>query len=98
MSGGSNPAWSRDGKRLFYRRQPGVEIMAVDVTLGASVSLSKPIGIAKVPPATAAGGSFDVMPDGRLLLVDNEQEVGMTRELRVVLNWFGELKQKVPAK
>ena len=98
VDGGSHPVWSRDGKRLFYRLRLGAEIMAVDVALGASITLSKPISLAKVSPAPPAGGSFDVMPDGRLLLVDNEQEAGDTRELRVVLNWFGELKQKVPAK
>jgi hypothetical protein len=38
------------------------------------------------------------MPDGRLVLVDNEQEGADTRQLRIVLNWFEELKQKVPAK
>jgi serine/threonine protein kinase/Tol biopolymer transport system component len=96
VGGGANAVWSRDGRRVFYRKRPGTEIVAVDATLGGAVTLSRPVSVAKVLPAAPGGGNFDVMPDGRLLLVDDEREAADTRELRVVVNWFGELKEKVP--
>jgi Tol biopolymer transport system component len=39
-SGGSNPVWRRDGKELFYRSGEPT-LMAVPITLGASVSLER---------------------------------------------------------
>ena len=92
--GGIHPVWSRDGKRLYYRRAD--QLLAVDVALGAAVRLSKPQAIARQRSAGPAGGFFDIMPDGRLLLVDNEQEGIDTPELRIVVNWLEELKQKAP--
>jgi hypothetical protein len=41
--------------------------------------------------------NYDVSPDGQrfLMLKPSEQEVAPT-QINVVLNWFEELKQKVP--
>ena len=44
------------------------------------------------------GHTYAVFPDGkRLLFVENAVQPEV-RELRVVLNWFEELKRLVPAK
>jgi hypothetical protein len=39
--------------------------------------------------------AFDVMPDGRILIVDGE-DLSAQGELRMVLNWHEELKRLVP--
>jgi hypothetical protein len=43
--------------------------------------------------------NFDVSPDGQrfLMLKPSEQEQSEHTQINVVLNWFEELKQKVPA-
>jgi serine/threonine protein kinase len=91
---GRNAVWSPDGRRLYYRRGDGA-IMAVEVGAGSPPALSRPAEVVRLPPAPAARGSFDVMPDGRLLLVDDESVGAMAAELRIVVNWFGELRQKM---
>jgi hypothetical protein len=48
-----------------------------------------------LPQAPPNRGTFDVMPDGSLLAVDDEKAGGEAEELRVVVNWFDELRQKM---
>ncbi len=91
---GRNPAWSPDGRRLYYRARNG-SIMAVDVGAGSPPALSRPVEVARLPVAPPTRGHFDVMPDGRLLLVDNESVGAITAELRIVVNWFDELRRKM---
>jgi Tol biopolymer transport system component len=94
-AGGRAAVWARDGRRLYYRSLAGDEIMAVEVAAGAAPVLSKPVAIARLPRVQVTRGHFDVMPDGRLLVVDNESAGDTTEELRVVVNWFDELRQKM---
>ena len=70
--------------------------MAVDVDTRASISISKASAVAQLPLG-APPVFVDVMPDGRFLFVDGV-DIGGTRELRVVQNWFDELKRLVPVK
>ena len=52
------------------------------------------------PPNTRR--PFDMMPDGRFLALaapgQVESATGATTDVRVVLNWFEELKARVPIK
>jgi hypothetical protein len=41
--------------------------------------------------------SFDVLPGGRLLLISGTGNDGSTPELRLIVNWFEELRQKLAA-
>ena len=91
---GRNPAWSPDGRRLYYRRRDGT-IMAVEVGAGSPPALSRPVEVVRLPPAPPTRGHFDVMPDGRFLLVDDESVGAITQDLRIVVNWFDELQQKM---
>jgi Tol biopolymer transport system component len=91
---GRNPAWSPDGRRLYYRANNGA-IMAVDVGAGATPALSRPVEIVRLPVAPPTRGHFDVMPDGRLLMVDNESVGAITQELNIVVNWSQELLRKM---
>jgi Tol biopolymer transport system component len=91
---GRNPAWSPDGRRLYYRANNGA-IMAVDVGSGSTPALSRPVEVVRLPIAPPARGHFDVMPDGRLLMVDNESVGAITQELNIVVNWSQELLRKM---
>ena len=96
--GGTEPVWNRNGRELFYRQ--GDKMMAVDVTTQSGFSAGKPKmlfeGAYQLTPVTFP--NYDVSPDGQrfLMLKPSEQEQAPTR-IDVVLNWFEELKQKVPA-
>jgi hypothetical protein len=68
--------------------------MAVDV--GGTPMISRPQFVARVPDAAIATAPFDLMPDGRVLVTDSKG-IGWTSELKIVLNWFTELRQKAPS-
>ena len=99
---GHHPLWSRDGRELLYF--PGANrLVVVSVTTQASFTFGNP---ALVPggfasnTTPAAPRNHDVTPDGKLIAVvaSGQDPSGppATPEIRVVLNWFEELKQRVP--
>jgi len=96
--GGTSPLWSSDGGTLYYRS--GTRMMTVAVESGpdlnparAQVLFDNP---ALEPTATdGIGRNYDLTADGqRFVMV---QEPGpWAPQLNVVLNWFEELKTRVP--
>ncbi len=91
--GGSFPVWSTDGTELFYRQRDGW-IMSVAVE-------TEPVFVAKDPQRLFEGRftrSFDVTSDGqRFVMTQSVEDSGaLVTELRVVLNWFEELKRLAP--
>jgi len=42
--------------------------------------------------------AFDMLPDGRFVGLVGSTEAPADPEFRVILNWFEELKQRVPIK
>ena len=99
--GGFAPTWSRDGKRLYYRRIGPVngvtDFVAVDVS--GLPSIGKSTTIVKDLPAVRGGAphpGYDVSSDRRLLIVQPAPEESAPLRFEVVLNWFEELKQRVP--
>jgi Tol biopolymer transport system component len=99
IDGGSEPAWNRNGRELFYRA--GGKMMSVDITTQPNFSAGKPKVLfegryfAVQPPLT--GTAYDVSPDGaRFLMVKETEATASNTHINVVLNWFEELKQKVP--
>jgi Tol biopolymer transport system component len=96
---GTEPAWNRNGRELFYRS--GKKMMAVDVTTQPSFSAGKPRVLFEgeyfVSQFPLMGTAYDVSPDGqRFLMVKETERATSVTQINVVLNWFEELKQKVP--
>jgi Tol biopolymer transport system component len=93
--GGRHVRWNRNGHELFYRN--GNKMMVVDVSTHPELVLSSPrllfeqryaFGISVTTP------NYDVSPDGeRFVMVKDDSGSG---RLNLVLNWFEELKQRVP--
>jgi eukaryotic-like serine/threonine-protein kinase len=102
-SGGDNPLWSRDGRELFYRR--GGSVMAVAVQTEPAFKCGKPVPLFR---GTYVGlgdeHPWDISPDGKRFLMMKEvvstakPAAEAPRKINIVVNWFEELKQRVPAK
>jgi serine/threonine-protein kinase len=102
-SGGNNPLWSPDGHELFYLS--GNAVMAVSVTTKPTFNI---IGTPRVlfrgtyvrPAPGVDGTSWDISQDGKRFLMMREagSTAGGPRKINVVVNWFEELRQRVPVK
>jgi len=101
--GGIAPTWSPKGNELFYRTGPQSEkLMAVDIQAQPTFSASKPRLVFEAPRVAVqvlglGGADYAVSPDGqRFLMVRAREQQQAPTQINVVLNWFEELKQKVP--
>jgi Tol biopolymer transport system component/predicted Ser/Thr protein kinase len=96
--GGTEPVWNRNGRELFYRS--GNKMMAVDITVQPGFTVGKPRVLfeGSYVPTPATIPNYDVSPDGqRFLIVKEDQQAKNLTQINVVLNWFEELRQKVPS-
>ena len=94
--GGSFPVWSADSRELFFRRGSDVYVAKVIVT-GASFDSGAPEKLPTPQPLMVAVDSMDVLPDGRLLLVQATPRP-LPTSLNLVTGWLGELAGRVPIK
>ena len=104
-TGGRTPAWSPDGKQLFFHAMAVNRFVVADIradqglTSGPLVTL--PIDDAIHPLAQR---NYDVTSDGKQLLIVLPAQTApaatgrrTSMQINVVLNWFEELKRLVPA-
>ena len=102
--GGTSPAWSRDGREIFYRGVPNVQFfysVQIEVEEGV-LTPSEPVKLFRRGYANAFPiRRHDVAPDGRLLLIKNDREaprlnhdVAFPTHIQVVQGWFSELQEK----
>jgi serine/threonine-protein kinase len=103
--GGTELAWNPKGKELFYRTgAQKEEMMVVDYQTEPTFSAGKPRLLFEgnyVANAPTSGGAFySVSPDGQRFLMTQvpEQQQSSLTQVNMVLNWFEEVKQKVPVK
>jgi Tol biopolymer transport system component len=96
--GGTEPAWNPNGRELFYRS--GDKMMTVDIATQPGLAAGKPRLLFQGRYQLTQGTSpnYDVSPDGQrfLMLKPSETEASAPTQINVVLNWFEELKRKVP--
>jgi Tol biopolymer transport system component len=94
VDGGTGPAWSRDGRELFYRS--GGDLVSVEVRSTSPLVLGerrKLLDVSAFEPQYFR--DFEVSPDGqRFLFLRAEPDSRPTR-LDVILDWFPELARKV---
>jgi serine/threonine-protein kinase len=95
--GGREPLWARNGRELFYRS--GDKMMAVDITTQPSFQAGTPRLLFEGKYDELRNvTNFDVTPDGQrfLMIKPSEQQAQAATQIHVVLNWFEELKRRVP--
>jgi eukaryotic-like serine/threonine-protein kinase len=102
-----HPVWGPRGTELFYVPTASSGQLAVvsvttqpGVTFGSPVTLPARVTANRISNETRA---YDILPDGRFIgvvPVSEPESSGATTEpqIRVVLNWFEELKARVPTK
>ena len=96
--------WAPSGREVFY--VPTVQedaLVAVGVQIAGSPTFGAPTPLKGVPEPgiiSTLHRGYDVLPDGRFItLLPNESgPAGVRPELRLILNWFDELKRLVPVK
>ena len=89
--GGREPHWSRSGSEIFYRN--GGAIVAARVSTSPSFSVvGTPEMLFEVGFDFTQDHNWDVGPDDRFLMVRGDPASGTS--LRVVFNWFTELREE----
>jgi hypothetical protein len=101
MGGGEDPLWSPDGRELFYRN--GNSVIAVDVQTEPTFKVGKPKILFQRAYFASRYHMWDLSPDGKRFLMikqstitDDEPTSAIPRKINIVLNWFEELKERVP--
>ena len=96
--GGLGPVWSRDGGEIFYRNFEGNQQMAVSVETENGFRVGTPVLLFEGSYDRRYPGhpGYDVAADGRFLMVRPRKGAEEPNEIRVVLNWFAELRRLAP--
>lgn len=92
VGGGARPVWTRDGKRLFFRKSDQILFVSMGGAAHAPEH-SAPALFAELPGMRG----FDVTPEGReVIAIVRPPDTGIVRHLTIVTNWFQELERLVP--
>ncbi len=102
--GGEQPRWSGDGRVLYFIDPAGQVMMASAIEADPVFSRGQPrdlfSGLGRFR-REANNGGYDIHPDGGFVmttLVDTslDSSPGVSARINIVLNWFEELKERVP--
>jgi eukaryotic-like serine/threonine-protein kinase len=92
--GGGRPRWSPDGKLIYYRKSTELMVMDIDTTEGRPTSA--PRVAVDLESKLLIADDFATLPGGKLLMIHKGPEEAKPTHVEVILNWFEELKAKVP--
>jgi len=94
-TGATEPAWSPDGRELYYRQ--GNTFMAVSLSLADTSSLQRTepreLFSGNYPADPYGDQSYDVAPDGRFLLLRAVRSAPV--DITVTLNWIEEVRARL---
>jgi Tol biopolymer transport system component len=95
--GGHEPIWARSGREIFYRH--GDKMMAVAITTQPRFTAGQPRVLFEGAYAYGVSlvANYDVTADGqRFIMVKSGEKLAPVTQINLVLNWFEELKRRVP--
>jgi dipeptidyl aminopeptidase/acylaminoacyl peptidase len=96
--GGREPVWAPNGAELFWRDEK--KLMAAEIKTQPSFAASKPRLLFEGPyeGAISSRANYDISPDGRrFLMVEAGAPKDAAAEVKIVPNWFEEVKRRVPS-
>jgi len=97
--GGVEPMWSRAGGELFYRNGDKMIAVAVETAPTFAPGRSQVLFEGSFVFGTNEGQEYDVSPDGkRFLMLKPLEQSRQSTPLDVVVNWFDELRRRVPSR
>ncbi len=92
--GGSTPAWSADGRQIYYISSDR-KLMSVPLSLGASVDAGVPIALFEAHlRSSPAGRQYAVTRDGSKFLLNRTVGEAGTRPMTLVQNWSSQLERR----
>ena len=102
--GGRDPLWSPDGAQLYYMQSKGLfsQLVAADFRTQPAIAFGKPKPL--IEGVLAFGTrAYDLAPDGGRFVVTvpppfTTGDDAQRAQINVTLDWFEELRQRVPAK
>jgi serine/threonine-protein kinase len=97
--GGTSPLWAPDGRELFFWNVGFTMLMKVDISPGQNLSAGAPTSLFEFNAASANYlRIYDITPDGRRFLIraKTNYDLPPVTELRLVRNWFEELRRLSP--
>jgi Tol biopolymer transport system component len=99
---GINPFWSSDGRHLYYSPGPVTFFHEVSVQTKSGFTVSNPTPVPRTRALLRLGfpPNYDIAPNNEQfgIVVDTNAATAGGAAIEVVLNWFEELKQRIPAR
>jgi hypothetical protein len=102
---GRDPLWSPDGHQLFYVQSKGSggQIVSVNIQTQPSFGVGNPTPLPIEGIIGFGPRAYDITPDGKafvVILPKSQTDPGKAPpdQVNVTLNWFEELKTRVPTK
>ena len=94
--GGDEPVWPRNGRELFYR-QGDSKMMVVEVETKPTFRPGRPRTLFEGRFLLWDVNTYDVARDGtRFLMIKEDPAESGPTQVKVVLNWFEDVKRRVP--
>jgi len=99
VNGGTKPAWSKDGREIYYMDRANA-VMAVSVRASEPFTAGKPAKLLDGPwYGIPVLRPYDVARNGRFLMIKGISDARQpSPTITVVVNWIEELNARVPAK
>jgi len=95
-AGGTEPAWSRDGRELYYRNTKN-DLVVAEIRTGASLEVGAQRTLFSLVPFVPWGPvpTWGLSPDGSRFLFMRQTTSAQANEMIITENWFPDLAAKV---
>ena len=93
--GGADALWLPQGNRVVYNAFESPRFFEVDIRTEPELTAGPPREIFEAPYSDFIGRNYDVTPDGKRFVMVLESGASEF-QMHVVVNWFEELKERVP--
>jgi len=90
--GGGQPAWSRDGREIFYLSADN-KLMAVEVKADSTFEAGTPRVLFDIRLKATNGRRYDVAADGKRFLINTPVGEVKANPITLVQNWEAEIKR-----
>ena len=97
--GGTAPIWARAGGELFFRSAEQIIAVRIAVEPAFMVGRARVLFQAApggMIPATTTARNYDVLENGDFVVLRGQEDAARVTGLAVTLNWFTELRRRVP--